>query len=341
MESVCDMLAVEENDAPMLEYLSLNRDLEYLGEIDAKLLAILYLRHIYRRIHEYNFNFLGMITGKHRTGKSLTALTLSDLLDSSFADNLEDRVVYYPSDFMAALQKIKAKGIVGGAIVWDEAGVGIPAREWYDISNKSISMTLQVFGRYRPIVFFVTPDVTYIDSQARKLFHGFYELSRFKTDYATAKCFDVRYNKRSTKVFYVYSRFHLKYDGVYGANLILKKINIRPPKSELEDRYEVHSKSFKDRIITQMEERTERFQKNKIEPRKMTMDEIVNKLVENKDNPLYLTKRSTPDNVIFDAKAISFDFDLPARVALHIKRRAEIIVNKIPVDKQITENLES
>ena len=212
-----------------LEGLSLNSDLDLFEEIDSKLLGMLYLRHIYRRVHQYRFNFLGMITGKHRTGKSLSAVSISHLLDPTFEKNLEDRIVYYPDDFMAALQKIKQKDIIGGAIVWDEAGVGIPAREWYDISNKSISMTLQVFGRYRPVVFFVTPDVTYIDSQARKLFHGFYELSRFKTEYASMKAFDVRYNKRNTKVYYVYSRFHLKHDGVYGTNLILKKINVKPP----------------------------------------------------------------------------------------------------------------
>lgn len=321
----------------MIKELSLNNDLDFYGNIDPKLLGALYLRHIFRRIHKYKFNFLGMLTGKHRTGKSTTAVSMSHALDPTFEKNLEDRVVYYPDDFMAALQKIKQKDIIGGAIVWDEAGVGIPAREWYDISNKSISMTLQVFGRYRPIVFFVTPDVTYIDSQARKLFHGFYELSRFKTEYSSAKCFDVRYNKRNTKVYYVYSRFHLKYGGAYGANLILKKINIKPTIPELEDRYEVHSKLFKDRIINQMEERTEKFSDGSVDARKMTMDEIVKTLIIKKDDPRFLSKKSNIDNIIFDVNAIRFEFDVPAGVASHIKRKAEIEVNKIPENKQILE----
>ena len=320
-----------------LEGLSLNSDLDLFEEIDSKLLGMLYLRHIYRRVHQYRFNFLGMITGKHRTGKSLSAVSISHLLDPTFEKNLEDRIVYYPDDFMAALQKIKQKDIIGGAIVWDEAGVGIPAREWYDISNKSISMTLQVFGRYRPVVFFVTPDVTYIDSQARKLFHGFYELSRFKTEYASMKAFDVRYNKRNTKVYYVYSRFHLKHDGVYGTNLILKKINVKPPISEIEDRYEVHSKTFKDRIVDQMKERTTKFTDGSIEARKMTMEEIVKTLIDKKDDPRFLSKKSREEDVIFDINAIRFEFDVPAGVAAHVKRKAEIEVNKTPENKQILE----
>jgi len=320
-----------------MEHLTINHNPDYYEELSPHLISTLYLRHIFNRIHEFKFNFLGMITGKHRTGKSLSALSMCHILDKTFEKSLEERVVYYPNDFMTALHKIKQRNIIGGAIVWDEAGVGIPAREWYDISNKSISMTLQVFGRYRPIVFFVTPDVTYIDSQARKLFHGFYEMSRINNRYAIAKCFDVRYNKRNTKVFYVYSRFHMKHDGAYGTNLIMKKLNIKPPLSEIEDRYEVHSKSFKDVILEQMGERTSKFRDDTLDAKKMTWEQIIETLVKQKEEKKYLSRKSTPDNVIFDANAICFDFDVPVRTAAHIKRRAEILVNHVPESEQIKE----
>lgn len=331
------MSSVGEN-GPMIKNLSINSNLDFYPEIDTKLVSVLYLRHIYMRIHEYRFNFLGMITGKHRVGKSLTAVSMSYLLDPTFEHNLEDRIVYYPNDFMRALQNIKKKGIIGGAIVWDEAGVGVPAREWYDVSNKSISMTLQVFGRYRPIVFFVTPDVSYIDSQARKLFHGFYELTRFKNQYATARCFDVRYNRRKpSRVYYVYSRFHMRNDGAYGMNLVMKKLHIKPPISDIEDRYEVHSGGFKEIIIRQMEERTEKFSEGTVPAKRMTMEEIISTLVKEKDNPAFLTKKSNEDNIIFDATAIRFEFGVPAGQAVHIKRKAEILVNKVPESEQIKE----
>ncbi len=319
----------------MMDGLSLNNNPDYIPDIDKKLLGVLYLRHIYRRIHKYNFNFLGMITGKHRVGKSSTAISMANALDKTFEKEFEERVVYFPNDFMRALENIKKRNIRGGAIVWDEAGVGIPAREWYDIANKSIAMTLQVFGRYLPVVFFVTPDVTYIDSQARKLFHGFYEMSRKKNDYAIVRPFDVRYNKRNSKVYYVYSRFHLKNEDIFGSTLILKQLNIMPPKSELECRYECHSKEFKDKIIEQMGERSKAFTNGVVDAKRMTMEEIVKTLVADKNNKRYLSSRSREDYVIFDANAIRFNFDIPANVATHIKRSAELIVNKIPEDKQI------
>lgn len=326
----------------MTDPLSINRRLDYSDStLDSKTVAAIYLRHIYMRVHRYHFNFIAMITGKHRTGKSTTALLLSHLLDKTFDENLEERVVYFPNDFMAALNKIKQKNIIGGAIVWDEAGVGIPSREWYDISNKSISMTLQVFGRYRPIVFFVTPDVSYIDSQARKLFHGFYEMTRLDNKFTTARCFDVRYNKRNAKVYYVYPRFRLKFDGVPCSTLIMKQMKVYPPTTEIEDRYEVHSKQFKDMILQQMEERTTKFHEGSLDARKMTWEQIVKTLVERKDDPKFLAKRSSEDQVIFDPNAIRFEFDVPAGLAQHIKRKAEIAANQDNIKADAEETAEA
>lgn len=319
----------------MMEGLSLNSDVNYIPEIDPKLLGALHLRHIYRRVHEYNFNHLGMITGKPRSAKSTTAVQMGCALDKTFEKNLEERVVYFPNDFMRALQRIKLLKIRGGVIVWDEAGVGIPAREWYDISNKSINYAVQVFGVYLPIVYFVSPDVSYIDSQPRKLFHSFYEMNRKQNKFAIMRPFDVRYNKRNSKVYYVYPRFHLKNEDVYGTTLILKQLKIMPPRSELEDRYDLHSRIFKNKITDQMVERTKAFESGELDAKRMTYDELIKTLVENKTEKKYLSKKSIPDNVVFDANALRFEFDIPAGVASHIKRKAELIVNKVPEDKQI------
>lgn len=323
----------------MMEGLSLNTNLDYLSDIDMKDLTTLYFRNIYKRIHKYKFNFLGMLTGKHRVGKSLTSLCMSYILDPTFMENLEERVVYFPNDFMRALEVIKKKRIIGGAIIWDEAGVGMPAREWYDTSNKSISYTLQVFGRYRPIVYFVTQDMSYLDSQARKLFHAFYEMNRIDNKYAIAKPFDVKYNKRSGKVYYVYPRFHLKNEDAYGTKVIVRKMKIARPIKELEDRYEMHSKIFKDKIVEQMKERSEKFQSGKVDAKRMTFQEVVESLVADKENLLYLSKRSKPDNVIFDKDAIRHEFDIPDSTARHVKRLAEIKANKIPEDEQILDEV--
>jgi len=323
-----------------MDSLSLNDNLEYFSEVNNKTLASLYFRHIFKRIHTYKFNFLGMITGKHRVGKSLTAISMSHVLDKTFEENIRKRVVYFPNDFMTALQDIKKKNIIGGAIVWDEAGVGIPAREWYDTANKSISYVLQVFGRYRPIVYFVTQDVSYIDSQARKLFHGFYEMSRMGNNCAIARPFDVRYNKRTGKVYYVYSRFNLRNEDVHGIKVTLKKLNIARPPKELEAIYEEHSKIFKDKIVSQMQERAGQVDEGKVDANRLTQQEIIADLVKNKTNKQFLSKRSKEDDVIYEVNAIRYHYNIPDGLARFIKRSAELEANKIPEEEQILEEKE-
>jgi hypothetical protein len=303
-------------------------DETYFPEVDPRILSILYFRHIYRRVHDYKFNFLGFLTGKHRVGKSLNAVNFGTVLDSTFLDNLEDRVAYYASDFTRALKQIRDKHIIGGVVIWDEAGVGVPAREWYNTSNKAIGMTLQVFGRYRPIVFFVTQDMSYIDSQARKLFHGFYEVSRVKNDYSLVKPFNVSYDKKSNKIFFQYSRLFMPNGDAQGSKLVLKKIKIKRPMKEVEDAYEYHSAEFKDIIMNQMQERTEQYEKGRISKKKLTVEEIVQDLQGHKEDPVYLAKRSHEDNIIFDRDAVRIKYNIPDAQARFIKKQAELIANE-------------
>lgn len=313
--------------------LSLNSDTTWFNKISAETLGIKYLKNIYQRIHIDEFNFIGMIVGKHRTGKSLTAVSLSNILDPTFLDNLEKRVVYFPNDFQLALKEIKQKNIKGGAIIWDEAGVGIPARDWYDIANKSINYTLQVFGRYLPIVIFVTPDAGFIDSHARKMFHGFYEMERYMKQKAIMRPFEVKYSRRSTKVYYQYSRFLDRSHGVNGPKIILKCLNIKPPIKEIDERYEIHSKIFKDKISEMMEERSEKFNRNEIDSNRMTMEEISEIVCRNQNK--YLAKRQPEGKVCIDSAAIRYDFQIPAQLACHIKRKAEMRLNNVPEEEQI------
>ena len=65
---------------PDLYHLSLSEDIEKIARNSAKI----YLRYIYKKVHERKFNYLGFITGKHRVGKSTTALALSYVLDPTF-----------------------------------------------------------------------------------------------------------------------------------------------------------------------------------------------------------------------------------------------------------------
>lgn len=300
---------------------------KHYPKLENKYYSWLHLRHIYRRVHSMNFNYLAMVVGKHRTGKSLTAVGFSHLLDETFAPNLEKRVVYYADEFMMALEDIRKNNIIGGAVVWDEAGVGVPSREWHQISNKAIGMACQVFGRYRPIIFFVTQDVSYIDSQIRKLFHGFYEMQRMSSEYAIVKPFNVSYNKRTGKVYHVYSRMYSnKVDDGVGKR-VLKAIHIQRPPKDIEGRYDVHSKNFKDIIMDRMKNQTDQFNE-KEGTKRWDVSEVVEDIIKNNlNNPTFLSKRSKPDDIMLDRDAIHLFYKVPQAKARFIKKQVEYRVN--------------
>ena len=57
------------------------------------------------------------------------------------------------------------------AIGFDEAGVGMNARDWYTIQNKILGMILQTFRHRNLMTVFTVPHISFIDVQARKLFN--------------------------------------------------------------------------------------------------------------------------------------------------------------------------
>lgn len=306
----------------------------YQLDIDDSLLAELYLRHIWMRVHKNHYNFLAIITGKHRTGKSLSALSFAHALDKTFFDNMEDRVVYYANDFLKQIEELRRKRIVGGCIVFDEAGIGYGSRDWYQESNKAVGGAMQIVGRYQPIVFFVSQDVKLIDSQIRKYFHGFYEMSRMGNEYSMCRPYGVSQDKKSGKIYHLYSRYNFPNGDAQGAKLRFCGIRLKRPPKELEKRYEEHSKVFKEYILKQMMEKTETLEGEKrAEERRMKDSDILAELVENHENRELLIKTSKPDKISYDADSIRFKYGVTDSKARHLKKIAEIRVSKMLEEK--------
>lgn len=122
---------------------------------------------------------------------------MSLLLDETFEENMEKRIVYDAKSFMDACKEIEEKKIHGAAIIWDEAGVGLSSRDWYDISNKSINYAIQVLGYLHPYIFFVTQDASFLDAQPRKLLTNFLKFQEKITNilqlkYLISKSIDVQ-----------------------------------------------------------------------------------------------------------------------------------------------------
>ncbi len=119
---------------------------------------------LHDRLWEQNKNFIVIFVGETGSGKSYSALAMAEMIDPDFSI---EKVVYKPRDFLNLLDKCKK----GDVLVFDEAGVGIPAREWQSIQNKLMGYVLQTF-RYKNIgVFMTTPSMSFIDKQVKILTH--------------------------------------------------------------------------------------------------------------------------------------------------------------------------
>lgn len=158
------------------------------------------------RINRLNKNLLIAICGQTGSGKSYCALTVAKLICDRF--NIRIHVIFTIEQFMELLQSGKLKR--GDVVIWDEAGVGIPSREWYSISNKAINYVLQTFRHLNLCVIFTMPSFDYIDKQTRLLFHVYIETQRidYETKHVIVKIFESSFNPREGKEYMKYYWFH-------------------------------------------------------------------------------------------------------------------------------------
>ena len=194
------------------------------------------IKHIRSRMHEKNQNFLCIFTGATGSGKSYSALEFARKVDPNF--KLE-RLVFSAKDFMALLNSGNLK--TGDAIIWDEAGVGISAREWWSISNKAINYVMQTFRHLNLCLIMTVPSFSYIDSGVRKLFHGF--VQTLEIDYDKDICYTkfmfITHNPRYDKLYFKYPR--MKIDGRIRR---ISRVKFRKPHHKVLEAYEKKKKAF-------------------------------------------------------------------------------------------------
>ena len=142
------------------------------------------------RITKQDKNFMGVVVGETGSGKSAVAVELARRIDPSFEDN--PRIVFTPKAFMEWIPKMKK----GQAIIFDEAGVGIPAREWQKVQNKLIGYVAQLFRHLNLCVIFTVPSMSFIDTQVRKLMHAVIETKTidYENNLGVTKYWKIKHN---------------------------------------------------------------------------------------------------------------------------------------------------
>lgn len=187
-------------------------------------------KYIKDRVKNKNKNFIMVICGETGSGKSYAALDLAKLVDGHF--NM-DRVAFTAQQFMDILNSGKVKK--GQVILWDEAGLGVPAREFYTIANRSISYVFQTFRHRNISVILTTPHFGLIDSQIRSMIHCYGEMAHIdhENQISHMKVQRMEHDPKTGKTYFKYFRTGK------GANTV--KFTQFPsylPPSKLLDKYE-------------------------------------------------------------------------------------------------------
>lgn len=200
------------------------------------------LNMIQKKLHIKNQNFIGVVVGKTGTGKSLSALRMAELIDPTF--NITN-IVFTIEAFMTLLVEGKKEGKIhkGSVIIFDEAGVGIPARDWQSQLNKVMGFILQTFRVDNVCLLFTVPVLSFIDVNARKLMH-----MKFKTKYIdrlrnycalSPKEFD--YNEDADKI---YTPYYIEPK----TGRKVKELKLSLPSAKLLEQYDNIQKEYKSKL---------------------------------------------------------------------------------------------
>lgn len=218
-------------------------------------MAEAFFNRIWIKLHVENFSFLIVFYGRHRTGKSYGAVSFCNILDETFAPNLENRVVYSSRALINAFKDVRQKKIKGAGIVVDEAGTGdLSSQRWYEDMAKLVSANLQAVGYLNPFVCFVTPNFSFINNVARKLSQGVFEVTRTHNRYATIKPFWIENNPWQTGIYRKYPLFCENHGGIPSSIYKINQIRIGLPPEDIANRYKAHSQAYKDNFLNESEE---------------------------------------------------------------------------------------
>ncbi len=250
-------------------------------------MAEAFFNRIYIKLHVENFSFLIVFYGRHRTGKSLGAVTFCYVLDETFEQNLETRVVYSSRALINAFKEIRKNKIKGAGIIVDEAGTGdLSSQRWYEDMAKLVSANLQAVGYLNPFVCFVTPNFSFINNVARKLSQGVFEVTRSHMKYATIKPFWIENSPWQTGMYRKYPLFCENHNGIASSIYKLNQIRIGLPPDRVMKRYMDHSQAYKDNFLSESEEQiaSTEFTKNMKTSFVSTINSIADEVYENIDD---------------------------------------------------------
>ena len=243
-----------------------------------ELLAIAYIRSVRHTVTKTGLSYLASYSGRHRSGKSVTASVMAHMWDRTFWKYFEQRVVQSPREFVGAMETVIRDNIMGAALVIDEAGATMASADWYERWIKAIQKTLQICGMLRPMILFVAPNREYIMSGMRKLIVAEHYFERHNTDYTNMNVYHVKYS--TMRHDYYYKKPMVR---IAGQTVQLKRILFHIPPQYFVDRYKALTEPHKLDMMSQLGEEVKRSLVDKTEDKEPDYDTIIEEIFQKRD----------------------------------------------------------
>jgi len=291
-----------------------------------ELLGMAYLKSCHDHVISNGFSYIASFDGRHRSGKSVTAITFAYLWDYSFWDNFEKRIVQDHNEFIEAISSIAKNKIKGGCVIVDEAGISLSASDWYEKWMKTVTQMVQMFGMWCPVVLFVAPVKDFVDSRLRKMFHAYYKVTRTNKVCTYVTPYRVKFNSVLGKFFYKKPVMH-----VDGEKITIKRLQLGVPPDFILERYQNMEQVRKEDIFKNLIDDLKKSETISKRKKQIDIDEVIKDVLN--EYRIFESKNSKSTNIILDATKIRFNKRITNSEASYVKSEVEGILNKKILEK--------
>lgn len=152
--------------------------------------------HIFLNSHRYKYGFVAVKTGRSRSGKTESNVVDCVLLSKGKFDM--NQVAWRPKQYIQAIEDAK----VGSAVIWTEVGRGISARKWQNFQNILSGDVMQIMMIKKLTVLMDVIDLSFLDSNVRKMIRVYMEMFRPPNDSTYGRVFSISPNYRTGEIYY-------------------------------------------------------------------------------------------------------------------------------------------
>lgn len=286
-----------------------------------ELLALAYLKSVRRTVVGTGLSYLSSFSGRHRSGKSVTASLWAHMWDSTFLPYFETRIVQSPQDFVRAMEIVIKDNVKGAAFVIDEAGATMASTDWYEKWIRALTKTLQICGMLKPMILFVAPNRDFIVSGMRKLIIAEHYLERTHTDYTTIKAYHVKYSTIKHNYYYKKPMVRIA-DTTYQLN----RIHQHAPPDWFLARYKAHTEPKKVDMMSAFSDVVKSSVADKDQDQEPDYESIIKDVFQKKE--IFLGRTMRDGTPTIDQAALEIHFKLRPKFSKYIKERVERLIKE-------------